>query len=98
MIYCFEDKSQIYIPGIEGSDGFSNLTLSQSKRFLAICEKADRAICTIYDLTGINAIPALTPKRRKILTSHDYQSKEFVSAAFPPHGEKTYVATLTAPV
>ena len=57
IIYCFDDKSQTYIPGIEGSDGITALTVSPSKRFLAVCEKAERALCVIYDLHGISHIP-----------------------------------------
>lgn len=83
VIYNQEDRSQVCIPGIEGSEGITTLGLSHTKRFLAVCEKAERALCVLYDLHGLNAIPALAPKRRKILTSQDYNSREFVSACFP---------------
>ena len=53
VIYCLDDKSQIFIPGIEGSEGITTLALSPSKRFLAVCEKSEHALCIIYDLYGV---------------------------------------------
>jgi hypothetical protein len=32
------DKSQRYIPGIEGTQGISSFELSPCKRYLAVCE------------------------------------------------------------
>ena len=55
VIYSLEDKSQIFIPGIEGSEGISAIALSKSKRFLAVCEKSERAFCIIYDIHGFHA-------------------------------------------
>jgi len=83
-----DDKSQKYISGIEGSEGISAMALSPSKKFLAVCEKAEKAVCCVFDVA--------TQKRRKILTSTDYNSKEFVSVAFAPSAEKTMLVTLTA--
>lgn len=88
VIYNIDDKSQKYIQGIEGSEGISAIALSYSKKFLAVAEKAERAICCVYDVQ--------TLKRRKILTSTDYNSKEFVSVNFAPTAEKTLLVTLTA--
>jgi len=88
IIYNIDDKSQKYISGIEGSEGISALALSPAKKFLAVCEKSERAICCVFDVT--------TLKRRKILTSTDYTSKEFVSVNFAPSNEKSLLVTLTA--
>lgn len=60
--------------GVEGSEGITAITVSQAKKSLAICEKAERAVCIVYDLT--------TLKKKKTLTSTDYSSKEFISVAF----------------
>ena len=90
VIYNTDDKSQRYIPGIEGSDGISALAVSPTKKFLAICERSERAICRVFDLTN----PSLNKK--KILTSTDYNSKEFVSCAFAPSNEKSFLVTLNA--
>lgn len=67
VVYHMDDKTQQYIPGIEGSEGITALAVSPSKKYLAMCEQAERAICSVWDLG--------TMKRRRIITSHDYQSK-----------------------
>jgi len=78
--------------GIEGSEGITALALSPSKKYLAICEKAERAICGVVDITNLNA----PLKRKKILTSMDYTCKSFISAAFAPPGyDKSYLVTLS---
>lgn len=87
IIYNIDDKLQKYIPGIEGSEGISALALSPSKRWLAVCERSDRAVCSVFDVN--------TLKRRKILTSTEYQSKEFVSVNFAASNEKSLLATLS---
>jgi cilia- and flagella-associated protein 57 len=71
-----EDGSQAYIRGIDGSQGITAMALHPNKRFLAICEKAKQAICIIYELTSQG------PKRRRILTSSDCRSNEFIHCSF----------------
>jgi len=95
VIYNMEDKSQVFIPGIEGTEGITCLAVSPSHRFLAVCEKAEHPLCIIYDLHGIKQ--GQNPKRKKVLTSHDTFAKEFVSACFSPHHEKINIVTLTCP-
>ena len=87
VIFNVDDKSQQYIPGVEGSEGISALSVSTSRKYLAVCEKADRALCLIYDLG--------TMKRRKVLSSTDYSTREFISVAFSPQNEKSLLITLT---
>jgi hypothetical protein len=41
-------KIIIFLIGIEGSEGITALAMSTSKKFLAICEKADHAVCSVY--------------------------------------------------
>ena len=88
IIFNIDDKSQKYIPGIEGSEGITAMALSHSKKYFALCERADKAVCSVFDVA--------TLKRRKILTSADYNSKEFVSVNFAPSNEKSMLVTLTA--
>lgn len=40
-----DDKVQEYIPGIEGSEGITALSLSHQKNYLAVCERSERAVC-----------------------------------------------------
>ena len=48
VIYFMAEKVQRFIPGIEGSQGITALALSASRKFLAVCEKGQNAICTVY--------------------------------------------------
>lgn len=88
VVYNIDDRTQKYIPGIEGSEGISAMALSPSKSFLAVAERAERAICSVFDMT--------TLKRKKILTSTDYASREFVSVNFAPSNERSMLVTLTS--
>lgn len=88
VIYNMDDRSQKYIPGIEGSEGISAMALSPSKKFLAVCERADKAVCSVFDMFAL--------KRKKILCSMDYNAKEFVSVNFAPSNEKSMLVTLTS--
>jgi hypothetical protein len=88
VIFNMDDKSQKYISGIEGSEGITAMALTPSKKFLAVCERAERAICCVYDMS--------TLKRKKILTSTDCSSKEFLSVNFAPTNEKSMLVTLTS--
>ena len=74
--------------GVEGSEGISALAVSQGKKYLAVCEKAERALCIVYDLA--------TLKRRKVLTSTDYNAREFISVAFSASNEKSLLCTLVS--
>lgn len=49
ICYSTTDKSQTYFQGIEGYRGFSCMTLSPMKRFLAVGGKADKPAIFIYD-------------------------------------------------
>ena len=84
------------LAGVEGSEGISSITVSPSKKYVAICEKAERALCMVWDISGVSANPVVQPKRKKILTSTDYTAKEFISVAFAPTNEKSHLATLVS--
>lgn len=82
--------------GIEGSEGITALSVSPSRKYVAICEKAERAICLVWDISGISSNPPVAPKRRKVLTSSEYNAKEFLSVAFAPTNEKSLLVTLVS--
>ena len=65
------------------------MAVSPSKNFLAVCERSDRAICTIYEIKGTHV------KKRKTLSQSEYASKEFVSAAFSSQ-EKSLLVTIVS--
>ena len=61
VIYHSETKTQKFVPATDGYDGLTTLAISENKRNLAIAERADKPIITIYDLH--------TLRKRKVLTS-----------------------------
>jgi hypothetical protein len=42
VILNTEEKTQRYIPGIEGSEGITAVAVSPSKKFLAVSERTDK--------------------------------------------------------
>ena len=90
-LYNIEEKTQRYIPGIEGSEAITALALTKSKRYLAVAERTERTpVCCIYDLHH----PLL--KRKKVIASTEIkkENKEFISINFSAKNEK-YLITLT---
>ena len=66
--------------------------MSPQKKYLAVCEKAERARCTIYDIQ--------TQRKKKDMPDSeadisDYSAREFVSCCFSPKNEKQHLITLT---
>jgi len=83
---AFQVKFPYSSLGIDGSEGITALAVSPAKKFLAVCEKSERAICTVYDINN--------PKKKKVVSSNDYVAKEFISTAFSPSNEKSMLLTL----
>lgn len=77
-ILSLDSNSQLLIPGVEGTDGITALAVSKEKKFFAVAEKSERALCTIYQLDNKNNKAV----KKKTLTTTDVQSKEYVSVAF----------------
>jgi hypothetical protein len=61
VVYNTEDKSQYFLAGnhhyrfnmsigSEGTEGITCISVSPGKKYLAICEKADKAKCRILDI------------------------------------------------
>lgn len=91
IIYNIDEKSQHFIPGCEGTEGINAISVSQSGRYLAICERGiDRAQCMVYEITA--------HKQRKILPEADqeadFKCKEFLDVAFNPKNERYQLLTL----
>lgn len=100
VVYYIAEQIQRFIPGVEGSQGITALALSQSRKFLAVCEKAQNALCTVYNIGKFlelsvekraQSIFEIPLKKRKILCSAEDPSKEFVSADFCAKNEKLLV-------
>ena len=102
VFYSIEDKSQKFIPCIEGSEGITAMALSSNKKQLAVCESATKAICAVYNVgkmmetfrekkSANSVIDQATIKKRKLLCSTDYGAKAFISCDFSSANEKLLV-------
>ncbi len=76
ILYNIDQKSQKFIPGSDKSEGMTAMAVSPNRRYVAIAEKGEKATITIYDLHSL--------RKRKILSSNEVQSTEYVSLAFSP--------------
>ncbi|XP_019645355.1 PREDICTED: cilia- and flagella-associated protein 57-like [Branchiostoma belcheri] len=76
ILYNIDQKAQRFIPASDKSQGMTAMAVSPNRRYVAIAEKGEKAMVTIYDLHSL--------RKRKVLTSPDVQSAEFVSLAFSP--------------
>ena len=56
------------------------MAISHNKKFLAICERAQQAICFVYEVNSL--------KRRRILTTNESVAKEFIDVKFAYSEEK----------
>eukprot|EP00217_Crustomastix_stigmatica_P010708 CAMPEP_0183813298 /NCGR_PEP_ID=MMETSP0803_2-20130417/52843_1 /TAXON_ID=195967 /ORGANISM="Crustomastix stigmata, Strain CCMP3273" /LENGTH=1181 /DNA_ID=CAMNT_0026058151 /DNA_START=28 /DNA_END=3573 /DNA_ORIENTATION=- len=79
VLYHVEQKMQKFIPGTADTEGITALALSSSRKFVAVAERAEKGMITVYDLH--------TLKRRKVLSTNDVGSKEYVSLSFSPDGK-----------
>lgn len=103
MIYSMENKTQKFIPGIEGSEGITAMALSHNRKHLAVCEAASKAIVSVYNIakmleffrdkkTSDKAVmDHANIKKKRMLVSTDYTAKTFISADFCQQNEKLLV-------
>ena len=90
VIHNTIEKTQKYIPGIDGTQGISTMQLSPDKRYLAVCERHDQPICVIYDL--------VTLKRKRFLTTSEAKATDYTDVAFATSDDdklQQYLVTLT---
>lgn len=67
VIYSSDTRAQRLIPGTLESEGITALCVSSNKKLLAVAERSDKGLITVYDLQ--------TLKRRKVLSAADAGSK-----------------------
>lgn len=53
ILYNIDQKAQKFIPGSEKSDGMTALAVSPNRRYVAIAEKGEKPIITVYDLHSL---------------------------------------------
>jgi hypothetical protein len=66
-IFNVEQRLQRFLPGTEKTDEITSITVSPNKKFVAIAERSDKAILTIFDLHSL--------KRRRLLTAAESSTK-----------------------
>lgn len=76
ILYNIDQKAQKFINGSDKSDGITAITVSPNRRYVAIAEKGEKPTITIYDLHSL--------RKKKVLSSVDVQTGEYVSLAFSP--------------
>lgn len=76
ILYNIDQKVQKFIPGSEKSEGMTAITVSPNRRYVAIAEKGEKPTITIYDLHSL--------RKKKVLSSPDVPTGEYVSLAFSP--------------
>lgn len=67
VLYSADTKTQRLISGTLESEGITAMCVSANKKLLAVAERSEKAMITVYDLQ--------TLKRRKVLMSTDAGSK-----------------------
>eukprot|EP00198_Chlamydomonas_reinhardtii_P011942 XP_001701279.1 flagellar associated protein [Chlamydomonas reinhardtii] len=88
VLYSPDTRTQRLIPGTLESEGITAICVSANKKLMAVAERSDKAMISVYDMQ--------TLKRRKVLVSTDAGSKEYVSLSFSGDG-KTLIAQGGAP-
>eukprot|EP00884_Botryococcus_braunii_P010879 jgi/Botrbrau1/19793/Bobra.0124s0041.1 len=79
VTYNLDTRTQRFIPAAVDTESIQALALTPSRRYLAVAERAERGVVTIYDVSML--------KRRKVLVSSDSSCKEVVSVAFSADGK-----------
>jgi hypothetical protein len=79
------------------------MTLSPSKKYLAVCEKAQKAICSVYNIQAF-MVPSRDKKalvydsnnkKKRVLIAAELDASEYVSVSISGLNEKLLV-TLTS--
>ena len=76
IMFNMETRAQKFISNVEKSGGMTAMALTPNKRYVALAEKGEKATITIYDLQ--------TLRKKKVLTTTEVQSQQYVSLAFSP--------------
>lgn len=87
IMYNIDEQSQYFIPGCDNTERINKISLSNyGSNFLAICQVAERAHCTIYDIDSRKRVNTLTAARDP--ERYDFTCREFLDASFSPKNDK----------
>lgn len=67
VLYQHDTRTQRFILGSPESEGITAMAVSPNRKLLAVAERAEKAMISVYDLT--------TLKKRKVLLSTEANSK-----------------------
>ncbi|KAG9354407.1 hypothetical protein JZ751_001116, partial [Albula glossodonta] len=74
--YNLDEQIQTFIPGLEKSQGMHALAISPDRRYLAVSERGEKGIISVYDVQNEHN------KKRKVLSGGDILVQDFVCMAF----------------
>ena len=57
VLYHVETKTQRFIPGRADTEAITALAFSQCKSYVAVAERAEKGVITVYDLTTTTGSP-----------------------------------------
>ena len=80
VLYNLENRGQKFLAGTEKTEEITAICVSPNKKFVAVAEKSEKGIITVFDLHSL--------KRRRLLSATDSLSKEFVSLDFSPDSKQ----------
>ena len=92
VVYSTDEGSQYFLEGSQGVERITNVAVSRSGRFLAMCERAEKARCSIYNVQTQKHVQTLPDLDLECL---DYDAKEFLCASFSVKNEGAQLITLT---
>lgn len=92
VVYSTDENNQYFLEGSEGVEAITTVAVSRSGRLLALCERAEKARCVIYNINSQKHVQTLPDMD---IPCEDYESKEFVSACFSHKNEHQQMITLT---
>jgi WD40 repeat protein len=75
-----DDKYQKIIPTIEGSEGITAIAINRDGNLLAVANRSDHGMITIYNVKIVNKEVVL--KKKVNLTTEDHTAKEYISLCF----------------
>ena len=81
VLYHMETKTQRFIPGQADTEAITAIAFSQCKSYVAVAERAERGVITVYDLTTTTGSP-----RKRVLASTDVGSKVRIRDPEKPSG------------
>ena len=76
----FRVTAHDYPLAIEGSEGITALAINQGGTLLAVANRTDHGMITIYNIKSVRKETILKPKVH--LSSEEHSSKEYVSLCF----------------